>query len=342
MTAPSRMENALKSTMMDVAAQAGVSQATVSLILNGSSGARFSEATRKRVFDAAAELGYRLSNRSAAARSAGTKVILFIVDELTTDPWMALAFEGAREKALELGIIVTLGVFRQGEDPDERVFSVCESQTLVGCIFGTILTRKIDPPKALLGAPSVLVNCYDQDRRLPSILPGDVAGGRAATERLIKGGRKRIALINGQEGLDNPRDRLRGYKQALASNDLAYDSKLVHYGNWEPSSGYEKTHALMRLPDPPDGIFCANDLMAIGCLEALKELGKSIPDDVAVVGFDNRDIAQFTMPPLTTFHLPMLTMGSMAVELLQDITGGLNSAHDQLKVECPLVERVSA
>ncbi len=331
----------MKPTMMDVAARAGVSQATVSLILNGSSGARFSETTRKRVFDAAAELGYRLSNRSAAANNSGSKVIVFIVDELTTDPWMALAFEGAREKALELGVIVTLGVFRKGEDPDEGVFSICESQTLVGYIFGTILTRKIDPPNALFQVPSVLINCYDQQRRLPSIVPGDVAGGRAATERLINGGRKRIALINGQEGLDNPRDRLRGYKQALASNDLAYDQKLVCYGNWEPSSGYEKTHELMKLPEPPDGIFCANDLMAIGCIEALKELGKAIPEDVAVVGFDNRDIAQFTMPPLTTFHLPMFEMGSMAVELIEDMAGGLNSAHDQLKVECPIIERAS-
>ena len=335
-------ETALKPTMMDVAALARVSQATVSLILNGSSGARFSETTRKRVLDAAQQLGYRLSNRSTAAATSGSKVIMFVVDELTTDPWMSMAFEGAREKALELGITVTLGVFRKDEDPEGSIFSICDSQSLVGYICGTILTRKIDPPEALFKVPSVLVNCYDQDRRLPSILPGDVAGGRAAAERLISAGCTRIALINGQEGLDNPRDRLRGYKQALASNDLTYDPELVHYGNWEPSSGYEKTHLLMKLAEPPDGIFCANDLMALGCIEALKELGKSIPADVAVVGFDNRDIAQFTLPPLTTFHLPMFEMGSMAVEIIADIAGGLNSSHDQLKVECHLVERQSA
>ena len=332
----------MKPTMMDVAALARVSQATVSLILNGSSGARFSEATRKRVLDAAQELGYRLSSRSGASANSNSKVIVFVVDELTTDPWMSLAFEGAREKALELGIRVTLGVFRKDEDPEESIFSICDSQSLVGYIFGTILTRKIDPPEPLFKVPSILVNCYEQQRRLPSILPGDVAGGRAATERLIAAGCRRIALINGQEGLDNPRDRLRGYKQALASNDLAYDPELVHYGNWEPSSGYEKTHALMKLPDPPDGIFCANDLMALGCIEALKEIGKAIPSDVAVVGFDNRDIAQFTFPPLTTFHLPMFEMGAMAVEMMADIAGGLNSSHDQLKVECRLVERKSA
>jgi len=335
------MENGLKPTMMDVAARAGVSQATVSLILNGSSGARFSEATRKKVLDAVSELGYRLPNRSIATDPSESRVIAFVTDELTTDPWMALAFEGAREKALELGIIVTLGIFRAGEDPNEDVFTLCQRQPLLGYIFGTILTRKIEPPAALFKMPSVLVNCYDQARRLPSILPGDVAAGRAATERLIQAGRTRIGLINGQEGLDNPRDRLRGYKQALASNDLAFDAGLVRSGNWEPSSGYSETHALMDLPEPPDGIFCANDLMALGCIEALKERGVSIPEDVSVIGFDNRDIAQFTRPPLTTLHLPLLQMGSMAVEMINDIAGGLKSNHDQLKVECQLIERES-
>jgi LacI family transcriptional regulator len=335
------LENALKPTMMDVAARAGVSQATVSLILNGSSGARFSAATRKKVMDAVNELGYRLPNRSIAAEPSESSVIAFIADELTTDPWMALAFEGAREKALELGVIVTLGIFRAGEDPNEDVFSLSQRQPLLGYIFGTILTRKIDPPAALFKMPSVLVNCYDQNRRLPSILLGDVAGGRTATERLIQAGRRRIGLINGQDGLDNPRDRLRGYKQALASNDFTFDADLVRYGNWEPSSGYTETHVLMDLANPPDAIFCANDLMAMGCIEALRERGKSVPADVSVIGFDNRDIAQFLTPPLTTLHLPMFEMGAMAVEIIHDIAGGLKSSHDQLKVECPIVERDS-
>ncbi|MGF0536440.1 LacI family DNA-binding transcriptional regulator [Agrobacterium sp. ES01] len=331
----------MKPTMMDVAARAGVSQATVSLILNGSSGARFSEATRRKVFDAVNELGYLRTNRSPASDATDSRVIAFITDELTTDPWMALAFEGAREKALELGIIVTLGIFRADEDPTENVFQQYERQPLMGYIFGTILTRKIDPPTPLLTVPSVLVNCYDQSRRLPSILPGDVAGGRSATERLIRAGRSRIALINGQDGLDNPRDRLRGYKQALASHDFTFDAELVRYGNWEPSSGYAETQVLMDLPNPPDAIFCANDLMALGCIEALKERGKSVPGDISVIGFDNRDIAQFIRPPLTTLHLPLFEMGAMAVEMIDDIAGGLKSRHDQLKVECQIIERES-
>ena len=81
--------------------------------------------------------------------------------------------------------------------------------------------------------------------------------------------------------------------------------------------------------------------MALGCIEALKELGKSVPEDVSVIGFDNRDIAQFLRPPLTTLHLPLFQMGAMAVEMIHDVVGGLKSNHDQLKVECQMIERES-
>jgi LacI family transcriptional regulator len=327
--------------MMDVAARAGVSQSTVSLVLNGSPGVRLSDATRKRVRAAAAELGYRLARRGPARAPQEAKVIGFVVDELTTDPWMSLAFDGAREKALEFGIAVMLAVARGERSVRDSVFDLYAQQTVLGLIYGTILTRRVEPVPVLYEKPSVLVNCYDAKRELPSVLPGELVGGRTATERLIRAGRRRIALINGQEGLDASRDRLRGYRQALASNDIPFDPALVFPGNWEPSSGYEGTRALMALADPPDAIFCANDLMAVGCYEALKELGHRIPADVAVVGFDDREIAQFMRPPLTTLVLPHYEMGAMAAEMLIDRTGGLASRHNQIKVECPLVERDS-
>ena len=144
-----------------------------------------------------------------------------------------------------------------------------------------------------------------------------------------------------RQPVDASRDRLRGYRQALSSNDLEYDPALVQPGNWEPSTGYDGTRALMSLTEPPDAIFCANDMMALGCYDALRELGLQIPQDVAVIGFDDREIAQFMRPALTTLILPHYEMGSIAAELLIDRTGGLRRQHDQIKVECPMVERAS-
>ena len=328
-------------TMMDVAARAGVSQATVSLILNGSPGARFSVGTRNRVAKVAEELGYTAGSRDRSRPAAGQDVICFVADEIATDPWIALAFDGAREKALEYGYSVCLAIARGDPDAEIQAIEHLSGKPLLGIIFGTILTRRIEPSPALLKYTTVLLNCYSADRSLQSVVPGDLVGGRTATARLIDAGRRRIALINGQQGIDASRDRLKGYRQALASHDIPFDPDLVRPGNWEPSAGYEMTMALMSLAVPPDAIFCANDMMAVGCYDALRELGKRIPQDVAVIGYDDREIAQFLHPPLTTLLLPQREMGSIAAEMLIDAAGGLSSGPSQIKVECPIIERRS-
>ena len=343
----SAMTSKPRPTMLDIAAMAGVSQATVSLILSESPSASFSDTTREKVRAAARELGYKFTPRHTAASGGQSKnrYILFIVDEFTTDPWTTLAFEGARERALEEGVDVTLNVARS-RDAD-RVLDLHPASAVVGVIYASILTRPITPPKRLVAAKAVLVNCYDPERRLTSVLPGDLVGGRMATEHLIRTGAKRIAMITGQEEVDAARDRLTGYRQALASNDMMFDPDLVRPGDWEPASGYEQTLALLDLPNPPDAIFCANDLIAMGAYDAIRERGLRIPEDVSVVGFDDREIAQFMRPGLTTFQLPQFDMGRLAAEqlfeALSSATGnGATTEHrPQLKVECPFVERAS-
>ncbi|MDG4717857.1 MULTISPECIES: LacI family DNA-binding transcriptional regulator [Thalassospira] len=329
-------------TMMDVASMAGVSQATVSLVLNGSP-AKLTEATRQRVIDSASKLGYQLVRRDSQVppSNKARSTIIFIADEISTDPWMALAFEGAHNKALEYGINVCLAVSHGNALIEASIVNQMADSNVIGFIYGTILTRLVELPVEFSKNPTVLVNCYDSTRTLPSVLPGDLLGGRAAAERLIHAGRKRIAIINGQKGVDASRDRLKGYRQALTSNDIPFDPTLVRSGNWEPSTGYSMTHELMALDNPPDAIFCANDLMALGCYDALRELGKSIPDDVAVIGFDDREIAQHTHPALTTLVLPQYEMGEIGAEMLIDSIGGLLATPNQIKVECQMVERDS-
>ena len=331
----------LRPTMMDVASIAGVSQATVSLVLNGSPGAKLSDATRKRVQNAAKELGYNLPRRSSRPAPTGQSVIGFIVDELASDPWMAIAFEGAREKALEYGMNIYLAVSNGDPDSETAIIENLENQPLVGIIYGTILTRQVEPVAALMRHRTVLMNCYEATRQLHSVIPGDRLGGQMATQRLIDAGRKRIGFINGQQGVDASRDRLKGYRQALSTNEIPFDAALVRSGNWEPSSGYENTKSLLALDSPPDAIFCANDLMAIGCIDALHEKNISIPRDISVIGFDDREISQHTHPPLTTLVLPHFEMGGIAAESLIDMAGGHNTTPVQIKIECPLVERGS-
>jgi LacI family transcriptional regulator, galactose operon repressor len=176
---------------------------------------------------------------------------------------------------------------------------------------------------------------------LPSVVPGEAAGGHAATDVLIHAGHRRIGYINGEASMEASRQRFRGYRQALATADLPFDPDLVREGNWQPLSGYEAASTLMNLKRPPTAIFCANDLMAVGCYEALHELGLRIPDDVAVMGYDDREIAQHLHPPLTTVLLPHFEMGSVAAEMLLDVASGSPARPRQIKVECPIVKRRS-
>src|SRR5579872_5320127 len=327
-------------TMIEVAAEAGVSQTTVSLVLNDAQGARLSTETRERVFEAARRLGYRLARRNAPAL-AGAATIGFVVNELSTDPWTAIAMDGARDKAWEHGLTISAAVTRGDAEMEQAVLAQMTAQPMLGLIYGTINTRRITPPPALYRTPTVLLNCYVADRSLPSVAPSEVAGGHVATRRLIRAGHRRIGYINGEALMDACRDRLKGYRQALAAADLPYDPDLVRPGNWEPSAGYEQTFALMRLAEPPTAIFCANDLMAVGCIEALKEMGRRVPEDVAVVGYDDREIAQFTHPPLTTVLLPHYEMGAEAAAYLIDYARRPAARPPQIKVECPLIERKS-
>ncbi|RZA16233.1 MAG: LacI family DNA-binding transcriptional regulator [Proteobacteria bacterium] len=328
--------------MMAVAAAAGVSQATVSLVLSGSKGARLTDETRRRALQAAQELGYKFVRRGSRTEPGVQQgTIIFMADEIITDPWMSLAFEGARDKALEAGINAVLCVSHADADLETSLMASFDKLPVLGVVYGTILTRLVQIPASLANRRLVLLNCYDEGRAHHSILPGDVLGGRAATEHLLKTGRKRIGFINGQQGVDAARDRLKGYRQALASNDVPFDASLVRPGNWEPTAGYAMTLELMALAEPPDAIFCANDMMALGCYDALRQLGKEVPRDVAVIGFDDRDLAQSMHPPLSTLVLPLYEMGRVAVELMLDDIGGLHSSSTGIKVECKLIERES-
>jgi LacI family transcriptional regulator len=329
-------------TMTDVAARAGVSQTTVSLVLNNSLGARLSASTRQRVRDAARELGYSLTRRGPALPDrVGSTVIGFIADEISTDPWCALQLDAVREKAWQHGLTVTASISHSDRELEEALLAEFDRQPLIGLIYATILTRHIRPMPALYQMPTVLLNCFVEDHSLASVVPGELLGGYVATLALIRAGHRRIAHIHGQSWTDPSRDRLKGHRRALAEHDILFDPALLRPGNWEPPTGYEHTAALMALDDPPTAIFVANDMMAVGCYEALKERGLCIPGDVSVVGYDDREIAQFMRPPLTTVVLPHYEMGIQAAETLIDGHVRPRGRQPQVKVECTLVPRES-
>lgn len=339
---PKRQRAAKRVTMTDVAQHAGCSQSTVSVVLNGTPGIKISKETRERVSEAVAALGYR-HPKSLPRRGTGVRQIALIFDQIATSPEPVVAMDGAREEAWKTGHVISAYQTYNDAEMEPRTIEIVLRNRAEAIIYATVMTRQVTVPEPLYnaGIPVVLLNCFSADRHFPAIVPGEVAGGHRATNALIEAGHRRIAHITGEMWMDAARDRLKGYREALATADIPYDPDLVLEGNWLPSAGYEQTRALMALANPPTAIFCANDRMAVGCYEALKELGLHIPQDVSVIGYDDDEVARHLSPQLSTLLLPHRAMGRWAVEKALSQEDEPREKHHVVKLECPLIERDS-
>lgn len=331
---------AARVTMADVANLAKCSPSTVSVVLSPDSTVRISSDTRERILKAVEQLGYR-PERPAVPRAEVVRRIAVIFDDLTICPEAVIAVDGVRQVGWDAGDIVSSYNCHADAAMEERTIAAILRTSPNAIIYATVHTREIEVPDLLREAdvPVALLNCYSKDRHFPAVVPGDVAGGQRATEALLALGHTRIAHITGEAWQQVSADRLRGYRNALATADVAFDSQLVVEGNWQLSSGYDATLVLMKLKRPPTAIFCANDRMAMGCYEALRELGLSIPGDVSVIGFDDEDIASHLMPKLTTLKYPRHEMGAWAAEHAMKAGEAL---HRVVKIECELVIRESS
>ena len=258
-----------------------------------------------------------------------------------------VSVDGARDAAWEYDCLVSVIVTRSNADQEAAAIAALRANPmLLGIVYSTIFTREVTLPAVLTDdaeLPVVLLNCHDERHRLPTIVPGEIGGGHAATEHLIAMGHTRIGFINGEPWMEAAKDRLKGYRRALATADLPFDPALVRDGDWMSGTGFEATLSLMREARPPTAIFCANDLMALGAMEALAQLGLKVPEDVSLMGYDDQEISRHTHPPLTTMVLPNYEMGRAAVEALlaaADLPPPQRAARRHLiKIDCPLVAR---
>ena len=343
MSASNDDERVRRPKMTDVAKAAGVSQSTVSMVLNDMPGARMAQATRDKILKVAKDMGYRLPRREATYAAPGRpNLIGYLIDETSTNPHAVICMDGARDAAWEVGCVMPTIVTRNNPDQTSAaITALTRHPALLGVVYSTIVTRQIELPAELQAQPVVLLNCYASDLTLPCVLPGDVGGGQAGAEYLIAQGHERIGFINGEDWHEAANDRLKGYRRALATADLPFDANLIRTGNWMPGSGYEATLSLMKEPRPPTAIFCANDPMATGAMDALRELGLRVPEDISLMGYEDQLVAQHTRPALTTVVLPNYEMGRAAIELLLEQVArpqvGVN--RQKLKIDCPLVVR---
>ncbi len=324
-------------TMKDVAVRAGVSQSTVSFVLNGVEDMRISRDTRKRVIEAVEDLGYRPRGAGRPPKTTSKGVIGLMFDEIATSPFAAISIEGAQEEAWKHNVL--LEVVMTGGDPnyEAAVLKKWSGDNAIGVIYGSILTRMVTPPDALSRHRSVLLNCYETEGRYSSVVPAERRGGGAATQALIAQGYRRIAFISGEPWMEASDQRMEGYERALRAAGIPVDPSLIVEGNFLASGGRSATLKLMQGQKRPEAIFCANDLMAVGCYEALKELGERPGKTIAVMGYDDQEIAQHLSPPLSSVLLPHREMAQWCVRCLLDD----HRKVVQKRMTCPLIKRDS-
>jgi len=333
--------------MQDVAELAGVSRTTVSFVLNDTPlASKITAETQERIWAAVKELGYRPNAIARGLRSNCTHTIGFVTDQIATTPYAVRILEGAQEMAWTNGYLLLL-INTGGDQRLKRTaIDMMLDRQVDGIIYATMYHRPVTPPANMHEVPAVLLDCYTEDRTFPSVVPDEVSGGRTAVEFLLKKGHRRIGFALDSDPVPAAMGRLEGLKQALAAQGVPFEAALVQTGESTPTGGYKTARALMHLPNPPTAIFCYNDRMALGAYNALRDLNLTIPDDVAVMGFDNQElIAADLSPPLSTMSLPHFEMGQWAVrhllKLIEDSDDVNQKEPLQHLMNCPLIERES-
>ena len=307
-------------TQRQVASEAGVSRTTVSLVLNEVPDAHISPETRRRVQDAARRLNYYPDAAARRLASGKTSTIALVwhraPDRTYRDAFLPGLLEGISRAARRFGYQV---LFRPVEvdEPRGSYVELVRGRHTDGLILSG--PRWDDAYVTGLyeeGFPIVLHGRLG-DTDIPSVDVDNVRGAQTAVGHLLGLGHRRIGMItNAPMAYAASRQRLKGYIEALATAGLSYEEVLVRRGNFDEESGYAAVTELMDLEEPPTAVFVASDMVAMGALRALHEAHIRVPEDVAVVGFDDITAARFITPALTTVHVPTFGLGWGAAELL--------------------------
>jgi len=323
-----------------VAAAAGVSLGTVSKGLNGTGQLR--EETRQRVHQAARTLDFRPNNLAQSLLRGRS----FTVGLISTDRYGRFSIpvmEGI-EDALESA---RMSVFLcNGADDPERERRHIE-QLLMKRVDGIIVTARRADPRAPLEVPAHSVPvlyafAQASDPKALSLLPDDEGGGRLAGEHLIAAGRRRIAHITGPEDFEAVRHRSAGFRRALEQHGLPWRSRDVISGPWSEAGGHAAVARLLARNARIDAIFCGSDQIARGAVDALRDRGVRVPDDIAVVGFDNwQVIAAATRPPLTSIDMNLHELARQAGLRLLEMIDGKRLKGGVVRLPCSLVMRES-
>lgn len=301
-------------TIKEVAKQAGVSPATVSRVVNDQP--YVADHVRDRVLKAIRDLNYRPNRAAQRLRAEKSHLVGVILSDIK-NPFYTLVLGGIEQVLSEQGLSVLICNSNTHQERENDFINHMQAEGVAGLIVAPVKEQSIMLATAVKnGLPVVIV-----DRRMSKpitdvVLADNQNGARLAVEHFIALGHRRIGILNGPQYLTSGRERYAGFQQAMAEAGLPVEEALIHFGDYQLESGYALTRSLLETTEHPLALFIANNLMTIGALNAIHEMGLAIPNDVAVIGFDDLPWANSLNPPLTTVSQPAFEIGVHAAELL--------------------------
>jgi LacI family transcriptional regulator len=324
-------------TLEEIAKATGFSIPTVSRALTNNN-YPVNSATRRRIIEAAQAMGYKPNLLARSLRTEQTNIIGIIVDDLLS-PFVPPIVRGIQDYLKDFEYLSLIVNCEWNPELEQDAIKTLVSRPVDGIIFVEYSHLAVSEALKQSHKPYVFVHRLFGSPVKNSVVPDDHYGAGLAVRHLITLGHRRIAYINGPEGWHSAQRRLAGYKDELAVQGLNFDPTLVQPGDWELEGGYKAAKNLLNLAELPTAIFAANDLMALGAIYAVKDTGWQIPENIAVVGYDNRNFAKIVRPKITTVSMPVYEMGRAAAELLlRQITNGRAEA-DEIKIRGELFVR---
>ncbi len=302
-------------TIADVAEIAQVSKMSVSRVINGQPGV--SEKTRQRILEVIEQTGY-VPNSGPNLRPVGSKLVALLVPDITTT-YMGEILRGVSGAAERLNyglMLYTQGAVSNIQRTSHYLSILSSSQ-----VDGVLLVVPHDYEVIVddlkqHDLPYVIIDHHSNTGDEPSVTATNRKGVLDAMRHLLALGHRRIGFITGRMDIVCSHDRLQGYRDGLAEVGLPIDQELIREGDFLQASGFLNTQAFLQLPEPPTAIVASNDIMALGAMDAAKDVGLIIGHDISLVGFDDIDMASQTHPPLTTVRQPLAAMGETALDIL--------------------------
>ena len=306
----------MKITIKTIAKLAGVSIATVSKVVNGKD-QNITEGTRNRVLEVIRENNYVPNRIASSMVTKKTKTLGLVIPDIA-NPFFPEIARGVEDKAKEKGYNVILCNTDNDIEKEEGYIEMLQEKMVDGIIFTSSSRRKnVSQSLLKLQIPVITVDRNIEGLKTKGLVRVDnEIGAYDAVKYMIDRGYKKILHITGPIASRPTRERLKGYKRALESNNIAYDEKLVYEGSFSSEWGYECIDKIISDDIEFDGVFCGNDLIAMGVIKELKNHELKVPDDIGVVGFDDIYLAVMIEPELTTVRQPTYEMGYKAAELL--------------------------